>query len=99
MVSTCASEPYDLREVTKLIGEARRHEGRPIVGKEGLGNNSVVMAHQFIIVFGGKSFVSVQVSLEFDVDIARGVIHKQTTTTVHLTVACLASQSEETAFG
>jgi len=59
MVSTCASEPYDLREVTKLIGEARRREGRPIVGKEGLGNHSMVVAHQFKIILGGKSFVGV----------------------------------------
>jgi hypothetical protein len=57
----------------------------------------MVVTHEFEVFFGHQSFVRVQMSLEFDVNEARGVIIEKTSARIQLTVETPSCGCEESA--
>ena len=100
MVSTGSHESDDLGKISKFGCKAHQGEGRTIICQVRLGHDdSMISAHQLEIIFCIDCFMCVQAGLELNVDITRGMIHKQTTTRKHLGISCLATGSKEAAFG
>ena len=58
----------------------------------------MITAHQLKIIFRIDSFMRVQVGLELNMDVAGGMIHRQTTIGKHLRISGLALGSKEAAF-
>ena len=80
MMSTSSRESDDLGEVSKFGCKSRQGEGRTIICQVRLRDDSEVSAHQLKIIFRIYCFMCVEVGLELNVDLAGGMIHKQTTT-------------------
>ena len=82
-----------------MFGEVTRSEGAAIVCEKGLDNDSRITAQSFIMSFGLQRFMTVQMSLELNVQVASGMVHEDTTTTVHLVFSCATARGEKAAFG
>jgi hypothetical protein len=89
--------PNDLSKLLEILRESLRREGRSIVEEVLLWNDSDVSSGKLEQFLGLKGLMGRQVGLEFDMDVAGGVIDKDTASRVHLAVFSLAFAAEETA--
>ena len=79
VMSACASKMDDLSKLMKLVCEPAVGERRPIIQHVTLWYHAVVSAHEFKVVLGIDHVVSVQMSLEFDMDEPRCMIDEEAT--------------------
>ena len=93
------SKGGDLRERLQMICISLRSERRTIVSVEMLRNHAMITTYCFETVFGASCLMSVQRSLQLNMNIGGGVINKQTTTAVHRRIFCFSARLEQSTFG
>ena len=98
-MGTSTSEVDDLLKLSEMLRETMAREGSTIVGDKRLRNNAIVAAHDFVGTLGTESLVSIELRLEFDMDMVRCMIDKQASSRVHLILGSLAFRGEQPALG
>ena len=74
VMCSSARKADHLLELGKLGSKLFGSECRTVVSQKGLHNYSQVSRHQLVVLLGFQRFMSGQVRLRFDVDVARSVI-------------------------
>ena len=88
-------EPNRLLEGGKVVREGVRRERLPVVGLVLLRDDADVAAKKLVLLLGLQRLMGVQVGLELDMDVARGVVDKDAAARVQISLVRLASGREE----
>jgi hypothetical protein len=98
MMGTNTSEAKHLFKGGQPIAEVNRRKGGAIIGLVRLRNHTDISTHLLETLFGFQSLVRVQVCLEFNMNVAGGVVDKDATTIIHVIGVRLAKGTEESPF-
>jgi hypothetical protein len=76
-------KPNRLLEGSKVVGEGVQHEGLPVVGLVLLQDNADFATKKLVLL---QCLVGVQVGLELDMDVARGMVDKDAAARVQISL-------------
>jgi hypothetical protein len=88
-------EPNRLLQGGKVVGEGVRRERLPVVGLVLLRDDADVATEKLVLLLGSQRLVRVQMGLELDMDVFRGVVNKDAAARVQISLVRLPSGREE----
>jgi hypothetical protein len=88
-------KPNRLLEGGKVVGKSVRRERLPVVGLVLLRDDANVATQKLVLLLGSQRLVGVQVGLELDMDVARGVVDKDAAARVQISLVRLPLGREE----
>jgi hypothetical protein len=95
VVGTNACEPHDLSKRRQVFGELDGSENLGVICQVFLRHDSVWATGKFKLLLCFEGLVRVEIYLKLDVNETRGVVHKDTSSRVHLVSFGLAGGSEK----